>query len=540
MATYYVRADGTVTAANKANATSDAAASTSLNRSTHNDCSFEPGDIIVISDAGGEYFNGIYPPSSGTSGNKINYVASGSPIVNGYSLITGWTAEGTANVWKATWTNSSPIFISVNLTVGKKYASTDLASMDTNGDWAFDTVADEVYLYDDTSDPDTYSSPGVTGNLYASGIGILEGVGYLNIDGIRVRFCSEGGFRALEPGNYVTFSNCIAEYCEKGFETGVSTGATYSNLTIEDCTARYNAMVGINPAWNGQYVTVRRNTAHNNGNVYDSQWMSGIKVFDDTATFIGFDCYENVCYNNGYNSDSEVQGDGCGIWLDATQGTSGAPNRIHHNLIYDCVGVGIFLEICQYSYCYGNIVYRTAETSLAGQSSANIVVDTRLDFVSSNNLVYNNTVVGGQRGIKVDAYSKGACELNNNEVKNNICVGFSVCALFADNGGDNDAVNGSGNVYDHNCFGPEASGFIKWGSSTYDTYAAWKTAHGEAWTQVAGDPLFTNAGSDDYTLSTGSPCIGTALDDLGAPYNVGLLQASTWPDGVLTGDRDNY
>ena len=42
--------------------------------------------------------------------------------------------------------------------------------------------------------------------------------------------------------------------------------------------------------------------------------------------------------------------------------------------------------------------------------------------------------------------------------------------LYADDGGDNDGVYGSGNVYEHNAFGVEHSGFIYWSGlkSTYD------------------------------------------------------------------------
>ena len=77
MATYYVREDGTVTAANKANATSDASANTSLDRAEHNLCTFAAGDTIVISDASDtseEYFGQFTPPTSGALGNKINYI----------------------------------------------------------------------------------------------------------------------------------------------------------------------------------------------------------------------------------------------------------------------------------------------------------------------------------------------------------------------------------------------------------------------------------------------------------------------------------
>ena len=45
-------------------------------------------------------------------------------------------------------------------------------------------------------------------------------------------------------------------------------------------------------------------------------------------------------------------------------------------------------------------------------------------FVSNDNEIYNNTVVGGDVGIKVVTYSQGgSCRVSNNIFKNNIVVG---------------------------------------------------------------------------------------------------------------------
>jgi hypothetical protein len=539
MATYYVRADGS--AADKAAATDDANANTSMNRAIHNGETFSPDDIIVISDAGGEYENTIIPPSSGTLGHEILYNANGSPIINGYELITDWAEHGvTANVWVATWTFPDPRYISVDLSVGTRYASDDLASMDTDGDFAFDTDADEVYLYDDTNDPDTYSSPGVGGNFITNGFAILSGVSYIKVDGIYCRFCQGAAFRADEPGPGITFSNCIGERSYKGFSSGLNGGNNYTDLTIEDCIGRYNTNTGMNPGWRGTNLTVRRNVCHNNGNDFHEPWTSGIKTFDNIdGIFSGYDCYENECYANGYDDGAPKQGDGAGIWLDATQGPTGA-NKIHHNYIHDNIGVGIFLEICKNSQAYGNVLHDNGSTLPVGQSGANIVIDTRLDFISENNLVYNNTISGGQRGIKVDAYAVDNCELNNNIVKNNICVGFSEVALFCDNGGDNDGVHGSGNIYESNCFGAEDTDFLHWDFTKYSTYDAWLAASLQADNNVESDPSFADAGSDDYTLASDSPCINTGATDLGSPFNEALLPSSTWPDGVITVDQDDY
>ena len=72
--TYYVRHDGTVTAANKANATSPASADTSLSIAQHNLCIFKAGDTIYLSSQGGD-FSGttLSPTRSGASDNYITY-----------------------------------------------------------------------------------------------------------------------------------------------------------------------------------------------------------------------------------------------------------------------------------------------------------------------------------------------------------------------------------------------------------------------------------------------------------------------------------
>lgn len=82
-ATYYLRADGTVLAADKANATGCADATTAMSIAQHNAALFSAGDTITLCDTGGAFAANLVPPSSGSSGNPINYTNSGSPIITG-------------------------------------------------------------------------------------------------------------------------------------------------------------------------------------------------------------------------------------------------------------------------------------------------------------------------------------------------------------------------------------------------------------------------------------------------------------------------
>lgn len=74
MATYYVRADGIVTAANKATATDPTSASTSLSLAEASASSFSPGDQVVFSSRGGNFSSGYFEvPSSGATDRPIIY-----------------------------------------------------------------------------------------------------------------------------------------------------------------------------------------------------------------------------------------------------------------------------------------------------------------------------------------------------------------------------------------------------------------------------------------------------------------------------------
>ncbi|MDD5287452.1 MAG: right-handed parallel beta-helix repeat-containing protein [Desulfuromonadaceae bacterium] len=67
--TYYVRADGTVTYANRAGATNPASADSSMNGTTWDDGVYSPGDRIQFSDQGGSYTSGSMTPLSSGNAN---------------------------------------------------------------------------------------------------------------------------------------------------------------------------------------------------------------------------------------------------------------------------------------------------------------------------------------------------------------------------------------------------------------------------------------------------------------------------------------
>ena len=536
MATYYVRADGTAWAAG---ATSDSAAATSMSLANCNSESsgFSDDDVIVISDAGGDYRSAWVISGGGSAGHPIVDQANvgGSPVMKASNLVTGWTAYS-GSVYQAAVT-TEPEQVWADGTFGDRKTSTGACVNEYDWYWA----SDVLYLYA-PGDPDTqYTSPGVEAGARNACFEISQQ--HVTIDGITFAHSNRHG-ASLWGASNLTFKNCIFEW---NWINGLTAGnsALYSTIVIEDCIARYNGTAGINFTASGSGSNagciVRRNSVYENGKLQgdidaDHEYTSGIKFLSPTTSCV---VEHNEVYDNGIAESGSKKGHG--IWFDFTPGTSGSENEIKHNRIYDNQGCAIFLEVASYFRVFGNVAYGNNLVSGGGDwSSATVRVDTRETYHAENIEVYNNTLVGGYYGIFVTTTeTRGTGDVKNNTFKNNIVTGYSTAALYANLGGDNDGTYGSGNVYENNCFGAESSNFISWDATNYSTYDTWLAASSQADNNVEADPLFTNSASDDYTLQSGSPCVGAGAN-LGAAFDDGLMPVSSWPDGVVTGDRDDY
>lgn len=93
-ATYYLRHDGAVLAANKASATSCAAAETAMSLAQHNAATFSAGDTIYLCSDGGDFTGtSLVPPTSGSLGSAIAYVnaPTETPSIDGTGLTDGVT-----------------------------------------------------------------------------------------------------------------------------------------------------------------------------------------------------------------------------------------------------------------------------------------------------------------------------------------------------------------------------------------------------------------------------------------------------------------
>ena len=549
MATYYYAEGGT--AADKESATSGTYPGGCMSPATCNSESsgFSPGDFVLASDQGGDIRLTLGAGcADGTNGSEITWGAKvgESPIINGADIITGWTVYS-GSVYQATVT-TQPQQVFIDESFGDRKASIGECVGDLDWYWA----SNVLYLYCSTGDPDTeYTSPGVEASQRLLGLSINSD--YIIVDGVDARFTNRTGIGGQQAGNNVLVKNCLSEW---NWYTGIapaSSGTTYTDWTIEDNVCRYNGVGGIALGIIVDDCTIRRNTCYENGkyqpagNSYDEEqykWSFGIKVFEDTVGS-GIEIYENVCYSNGRGEAGDQAGAGCGIWFDHCTATALNPNLAYSNFCYDNCGIGIFIEISSYCYVFGNVLWDNAIAGMSGWP-ANIVVDCRISFTTENNLVYNNTCVGGQYGLRVGAYQlEAGMSISDNSFVNNIFVGATEQQCWVYYGGDNDQTHGSGNLYSANCFGAESTGFL-WvgGGPKQDTYEAFLSAMNaneniQPDNNWEDDPVFEDESNHKYWLSSSDTGgIGTAID-LGGSFSIGMLPLSM-PGNVLTSNRDNY
>jgi len=481
--------------------------------------------------------------ASGTETYPLTIQAYGSgdaPYINGSDLIGTWTPEGTANVWEATLT-TEPDQVLVDGNFGEPQASIVACTSDYDWYWNSNTL----YVYDSSGDPDSRSSPGVEASIRAYCIN-ASSKDYITIDGVDVGK-SEYSNIFYQTCNNSVLKNITAEW---GWYLGVIISSAtpvasnpWSGLLVEDCIFRYNGSFGFDAATNCSDVTVRRCEAYENGRYQSGSaehtWTGGIAGFGDGSWVSDFLYEQNYSHDNGPATPDGNASHGVGIWCDHWTGASGTENIIRHNRTEDNNSFGIYLEKNQYSRCYGNVCIRDGQITdgIGGIWAASTVSGELV----ANCTIYNNTIVdSGGWGLFVGNHQTDGGEvIVNNTIKNNIVVGSGAYNLYCKQGGANQANQGSGNVYENNCFGAEDTDFLRWHYNAYSTYDLWIAASSQADNNIEADPSFTAAGSDDYTLASDCPCIGEGVN-LGANYVDGLLPSSTWPDGVLTGDRDNY
>lgn len=507
--------------------------------------SYSPGDTLFLADTGGDYRVTWYTPDSGdvtTSFYQKAYPGH-TPVINGADLATGWVNHS-GNVWKKTGITTEPsmVFFDDTTRGDKKEFLVDLAA---ERDWIW--LADVVYVYTtNASGPDAeWTTVELTQRQYCMN---NLAVPYVTTDGIEFKHSNWLSVYITQGSNFNTFVNCHAHHSMVGFKVadddclfdscitewhtgdgfGVSGSITEkcNRLTITGCISRENMYIeGVNTgsgtgikAFGMRYALITKSTWNDND-------QGGIRL--DGGGIIGESSYwgceyntisENLIYENG-----GVGGiDGDPSQVDQIMLEFSDYNHVKFNLVYDCVdgGYNIGLSRAGSCYVYGNITWGATGTSVGSIRT----------YFGAGGSGRTNYFIGN-----ITAQSYWGFSFNGSGyeyLRNNIMSG---CTNLCIRWGSSAAATGYDG--DYNCF-HKTGDIVKIFPTGY-TFAEWQIA-GYDLNSINEDPLFTNPATHDYTLQAGSPCIGTGANTLGPPYNEGLMPGSTWPDGVVVLDRDDY
>lgn len=508
-ATYYMRADGT--APNKEAATGPPSdKSKCMNVATHNKEAFFSGDVILISSRGGEYTTSIVVPSSGVT-NYIHYknVAEETPV---FHRDTEWTGG---------WTDLGDGRYTANIPVGLAKLWEDgiplqRAKNNTLVDGNFYHIHGEPIYYKPTS--------GVPANhtiTYLSDYSIQAGIHIEDKSKIYVGSLSPGRLKfgrcrgvftnsATVAVSDIVIDNCYFEYSYDCYLNLGIAGEGTNKVEIKN-NEFYCCRSAIRPYVKCSYFSIHDNYGYGVGTIDGSKCWNWIGGGD--KEFIGIATPRNcIIYNN-------ISVDGHNIFIHQYTKSDGSPsynNVYYNNYCYNnkaqfiCIQGDPGLEWTTYSNMfYNNIGINVATGGEAGSAEDRaILIRESTVPAKSQNYFYNNTVIGGARGI----HFWGVDDEKNNyyyTFKNNI---------FRNQSGTSVHLNWAtldNTVFAHNCYGKD----VFYDGTAYKTLSDWKIEFpNQEQNSILSSPLFVNEGGStpkDYRLYTGSSCIG-------AGTNVGL------------------
>ena len=315
------------------------------------------------------------------------------------------------------------------------------------------------------------------------------------------------------------------------FQTDAKSYLTIEDFTAIDCTDSNlwisrgsNVIIQDITAYGGQ--TIRTNSVDDlivrRCEVYNSDY-NGIYIGStnyagaDVAGALVEDCYVHDCDHNGI--DVHVNSFGANM-SDITVRRCWTESNAN-NGIYCTNGPNEDNRLSDIKI-YNNV---SCNNTLAGINPNYLGAG---DLIIYTVKVYNNTVYGnGTWGINVWA--------TDGDIYNNVVIAESGSGIKGNSNGDASMLADYNICYDSS---GDASGFISW-EGVNRTHAAWVSTDGQNANGSFENPDLTDAAGGDFTLTAASPCVDTGVN-LGSPYNTALLPGSTWPDGVLTADQDDY
>jgi len=495
-ATYYVDATNGL---DKNNGLSEATAWKTIAKV--NASRFVPGDQILFK-RGEVWRETLVVPSSGLPGRPITFSVYGvgnMPTITGADPVSGWVP------YKGSIFRASGLPIQPNQTFMDSARLTKGTSPDGLNDKEWFWSAGTLYLRNDSGNPDLLKEViEASQRDYCVLLNYPGEKNFIAIDGLWIEKANTVGVYVGSALDGFTVSSSVIQSC---YYDGLkaSCAIRQSNGRITANTIAYNGSSGVNITEVADSWIIEGNGSHDNCQVNDDShdFCAGLRVWGNFTNATNMIIQGNEVYQNGTVSPTVNRG--AGIWLDEC----GGGNTVRYNSVHHNNSNGIYLEATSYATVYYNLVW--ANNGANAWTCGGIF----LKRTASNNTVSNNTIYNNWAGIVVASWGD-TNKVTNNAIRNNISVG-NVKDLYADLGGDNDGINGSGNVYQRNCFGPERAGSIRWGKADYSSYAPWESAYGTPTYSVRADPQFVNSALGSFELCPSSPCIDTGTD-------VGLVQ----------------
>ncbi|KKL72840.1 hypothetical protein LCGC14_2080900, partial [marine sediment metagenome] len=484
-----------------------------------NGVSFSAGDSVLLK-KGDTWRERLNVPTSGSEGSPITFGAYGTgakPIISGADVVSGnWVGVDGNGEYPDNSIDIEPQIVIVDGTAWTKGTVGSLAAEE----WGWANVDDGTLFMG--ADP-----AALVVEAGQRGYCIFNSTRqYIVCDNLHLTAANTRAY--LDEAGQNIIQNCTVDYSGGTEPTGG--GGIYVGINGDDSSVLSNIVTEIYGdgiyIYNNNRVVVRDNLSHSHTGLQD--YNDDCIQFDSANDFI---CLGNTCHTTTTKN---------GIFA-----SGGVGGIVENNYVYDCKA-GIKLDqdniTVRFNTTENNGNYGGIASTSGGVTGLeiyhNISINDQIGIYIDNATVniYNNVVYGdGQdRAFRVVSLS--------GNVKNNIFVSLS----------HNQNVmlcNSPGAlVMDNNVWWPQGVNAFSYNSSNYNTLVDYKNGTSQGINSIAQDPLFIDAGNNDFYLLSDSPCMNAGVDVglsedfdgkvISNPPEIGAYELDWLYLGDFTGDGD--